>query len=188
MTEEYQVTKQDEKTGTVTSYRYAPPTTMPSDKADLLDKIKPDLIVEIVMHKLQGEELVKGKWTKIPQLQDRSLTYRGAWDIGNILLGVSSQNVSLSKLNDDEIRMRTLSVCKTVQLMCLKNWKEYGIKGTDQLRFIHEIVMSIAFITMKQPEGEGIRNLIKGVRTENATYSGDLADKKGVLGGLFRRK
>ena len=185
--EEYQVTKQNDKDGTVSSYRYAPPTANPSDKADLLDKIKPDLIVNIIMHKLQGEEMINGKWIKNPLLKDRAISFNGAWDIANIMLGVSSQNVSLSKLNDKEIRARTLEIVETVQEMCLKNWKEYNLMGTDQLKFIHQIVMSNTFITLKQPEGEGIRNLIKGVRSETANYTDNLASGKGVMGGIFRR-
>lgn len=186
MAEEYTVTKQDQKTGTVSSYRYVPPTNVPSDKADLLDKIKPDLIVNTIMHRLQGEELRNGKWVKIEALQDRAISFVGAWDIANVMLPVSSQNTSLSKLNDKEIRARALAIARAVQKMCLKNWKEYNINGTDQLAFIHEIVFSNSFITLKQPEGEGIRNLIKGVRTENASYSDNVANKKGIVGGIFR--
>lgn len=187
MAEEYQVTRQDAKTGTVSSYRYAPPSTMPSDKADLLDKIKPDLIVTIIMHRLMGEEFINGKWIKNELLKERAISFTGAWDISNVMLGVSSQNVSLSKLNDKEIRARALEIAITVQEMCLKNWKEYNINGTDQLKFIHQIVFSNSFITLKQPEGEGIRNLIKGVKSETVSYTDNLAKGQGVLGGIFRR-
>jgi len=146
-------------------YSY-PPTVPRSDKADIIDKIRPDLIVEIIRHKLMGEELINGRWESIPDLQDRAISKKGAWDISNLMLSASSQNVSLSKLTDNEIRNRTLSIVKTAQYMCLKNWKEYGIKGTDQLRYIHEIVMSNTFITLKQPEGEGIRKLLMGTTQE----------------------
>lgn len=157
------------------------------DKADLLDKINPDLIVETIMHRLMGEELINGKWEKIPELQSRAISFKCAWDIANIMLPNSSQNVSLSKINDNEIRNRTLEVVKTVQKMLLKNWQEYHIHGTDQMWFIHQIVMSNTFITLKQPEGEGIRNLVKGVRTEQMSYTDQIAEKKGFLGGIFRR-
>jgi len=136
------------------------------DKADLLDKIRPDLIVEVLRHRLMGEELVNSKWNRVPELQTRAITAVGAWDMANLMLGASSQNVALSKLSNEEIRTRALSIARTAQHMCLKNWKEYGIKGTDQLGFIHEIVFSNTFITLKQPEGGGIRNLIKGTTQE----------------------
>lgn len=166
---------------------YAPPMAMPNnDKADLLEKIKPDLIVEVIRQRLMGKELVNGQWVSIPELQDRALTLKGAWDISNLMLGVSSQNVSLSKLKDDEIRARTLNIVKTAQYMCLKNWKEYGIKGADQLYFVHQIVMSNTFITLKQPEGEGIRKMIMGTMTESRVHSESRDDSGNIL-NLFRR-
>jgi hypothetical protein len=136
---------------------------MPSEKADLLDKIQPTKIIDILFHRLMGETDIDGEWIKDPQLSSRALTKKGAWDIITIMIPVSSQNVSLSKLKDHEIRARALSIAKTTQEMCLRNWREYGIKGADQLRFIHEIVFSNTFITLKQPEGEGIRNMIKNI-------------------------
>lgn len=147
----------------------APPIQMPSEKADLLDKIQPNLIIEAIYHRLMGEIELNGNWVKVADLQSRALTKKGAWDIATLMMPVSSQNVSLSKLKDNEIRMRALSIAKTAQEMCLRNWKEYGIKGSDQLRFVHEIVFSNTFITLKQPEGEGIRNLLKNTMTAELT-------------------
>lgn len=154
-------------------YSYPPSSFSQDHRADLLDKIKPDLIVETMRHKLMGEELINGKWIKMPNLQDRALTSLGAWDVSNIMLGVSSQNVSLSKLKDNEIKARTLEIVKTVQHMLLKNWKEYGITGTDQLEFVHQIVMSNTFITLKQPENGGIRDLIKNTTHEDRKLGGE---------------
>lgn len=146
----------------------APPMSVQSsDKADLLDKINPDAIVEVIRQRLLGRELINGVWVDQPQLKERALTPLGAWDIANLMLSVSSQNVAISKLNDKEIRERTLNVAKTAQYMCLKNWKSYGIKGKDQLYFVHQIVFSNTFITLKQPEGEGIRKLLGTTVNEN---------------------
>jgi len=147
--------------------QYPPLIQYPQSKADLLDKIKPDLIVEVVRHRLMGEDFVNGEWVIQKQLQDHALTPTGAWDIANLMLSVSSQNVSLSKLNDSEIKERTGNIVRTAQAMCMKNWKKYGIKGIDQLDFVHQIVMSNTFITLKQPEGAGIRKMIMGTTSEN---------------------
>jgi hypothetical protein len=140
---------------------YAPPLSLPSERADLLDKIKPNLIIDIIFHRLMGENEINGRWIKDHDLDSRSLTKIGAWDIATLMTPVSSQNVSLSKLKDSEIRARALSIARTCQEMCLRNWKEYGISSPDQLRFVHEIVFSNTFITLKQPEGEGIRKLLR---------------------------
>lgn len=148
-----------------------PPTNIKGEKADLLDKIKPDLIVETLRHKLMGEVYINGVWKKLDSLKNRAVTEIGAWDLSNLMLGASSQNVSLSKLTNEEIRFRALSIAKTAQSMCLKNWKEYGIKGVDQLYFINEIVFTNTFITLKQPEGGGIRRLISDTTSESRNVS-----------------
>ena len=165
---------------------YPPTSSGRSDKADLLDKIRPDVIVETIRHKLMGEELIGGKWISLPELKDRSLTKLGAWDIANLMLGVSSQNVALSKLNDHEIRERTLSLIKATQHMLLTNWTKYGIKGVDQLEFVHQIVISNTFITLKQPEHGGIRDLIKNTTNENRNVTMD--ENKGRWANLLKRR
>lgn len=165
---------------------YPPTMGARSDKADLLDKIKPDKIVEEIRHKLMGEHFIGNKWIPIPELQPRALTKVGAWDISNLMLTVSSQNVALSKLNDHEIRERTLSLVKSVQHMLLTNWKEYGIKGVDQLEFVHQIVMSNTFITLKQPENGGIRDLIKNTTNENRNVTMD--ERGGRFSNILKRR
>jgi len=155
------------------------------DKADLLEKIKPDLIVDVIRHKLLGEELIEGKWEKIPAFQDRALSEKGAWEIANLMLPVSSQNVSISKLSNDEIRERTFAIAREAQLLCIKNWAEYGITGADQLGLVHQIVFSNTFITLKQPEGEGIRKMLMGtIQEQNLNQQAE--PKKGW--SLFGRK
>lgn len=163
---------------------YPPVQANKSDKGDILDKIKPDFIVETIRHKLMGEELINGKWTKIDVLQERAISPIGAWDISNLMLGASSQNVALSKLTNDEIRVRSLSIAKTAQNMCLKNWKEYGIKGTDQLEFVHQIIFTNTFITLKQPQDGGIRDLIKGTTSEQRSVVSQEDNRR----GFFRRR
>jgi len=160
-------------------YNYAPTARPPSDKADLLDKIKPDLIVEVIRNKLMGKELINGKWIDNKALKSRALTETGAWDIANLMLGASSQNVSLSKLTDPEIRARTLEIVRTTQRMLLKNWNEYGITGTDQLEFVHQIVFTNTFITLKQPQNGGIRDLIKGTTADTTVRNISDKEKRG---------
>lgn len=154
-----------------TSSFYPPMGSIRGEKADLLDKIKPDAIVEVIRHKLIGEEFINGKWVKIEALKHRAISEVGAWDIANLMLGVSSQNVALSNLNDNEIRARTLEIVKTAQKLMLKNWKEYAITGTDQIEYVHQIVMSNTFITLKQPEKAGIRDLIKNTTQESIMHN-----------------
>jgi len=149
-----------------------------SEKADLLDKINPDEIVEIIRNKLMGKDLINGKWMSIPALQNRALTLLGAWDLSNLMLSVSSRNVSISKLKDIEIKKRILNICKQAQFMCLKNWKEYGISGVDQLGFVHEIIFSNTLVTLKQSMNEGVRKMLMGTIREQRSYVGESNERK----------
>ena len=103
------------------------------------------------------------------------------------MLPASSQNVAMTKLNANQIKCRLLNIAKTAQRMCLRNWKEYGIKGTDQLRFVHEIVFSNTFITLKQPEGEGIRRMLKDTMTAEIADPYGQQEQKGGIMNLFRK-
>ena len=173
---------------TTSQYSYPPITQNRQDKADILDKIRPDLIVEVIRHKLMGEDLINGRWVINDRLKSRALTATGAQDITNLMLAVSSQNVSLSKLDDDTIRKRALAIAVTAQRMCLDFWREYGITSTSQLDFVHQIVFSNTLVTLKQPEGEGIRKLIQGTTTEQRSIieQGDIR-RKGLFGLGGRR-
>jgi hypothetical protein len=143
------------------------PQTPKSDRPDLLDKIKPELIVEIIRRKLMGEENIGGEWKKVSYLQNRALTNIGSWELSNLMLGVSSINISISKLNDKEVKMRAYNIAKTAQRMCLANWKEYGIRNQSQLWFVHEIIFSNTLAVLKQADEASIQELLKGTITEN---------------------
>ena len=130
----------------------------------------------------------KKKWINNPEFKDFSLTKIGAEQIANLMLGVSSQNVSLSNLKDREIKERCLSIAKTAQYMALENWVEYGIKRKSQFYFINEIVFSNSLVVLKQPEGEGIRRLIAGTIQESRVYSSNEEKEGKRLLGLFRRR
>ena len=167
----------------------APPQPyMRSEKADFLDKIDPTKIVEIVRHRLMGERLDEsGCWVIDNALVSRSLTAVGASDLCNLTLPAASQNVSITRLKDHEIKSRALSISETAQRMCLKNWKEYGITGTDQLYFVHEMIFTTVFVTLKQSEGGWIGNLIKGTMQEHRTVNDGARQESRRKFGFFRR-
>lgn len=163
---------------------YYPPASFAStDKADLLDRIRPDEIVDIMRQRLLGKEIKEGKWQLSPEAgQKRKLTESGAWEISNLMLPASSQNVSISNLRDSEISKRTLSLIRTALIMSLRNWKDYGIVSADQIYFIKELVHTNSFVTLKQPESEGIRKLLKGSVSEVRSVSDGQPAKRGFLG------
>jgi len=159
---------------------------MQSEKADLLDRIRPDAIIEVIQNKFMGKEFRNGDWVVNPALKEQALTEQGATQLANLMLSVSSQNVSISKLKDDEIRKRTRGIVMTALDMAVCNWLEFGIRSPDQIRFIHQVVMSNTLITLKQSENEGIRRMIMGTIAEQ-NLNQTATNGGGVLGNLFRR-
>jgi hypothetical protein len=143
------------------------PQAARSDRADLLDKIKPEQLVETIRQRLLGKEYINGEWREVAALKDRKLTEIGAWEISNLMLGVSSINISISSFNDQEIKKRLLGIAKTTQKTLVANYKEFGIKTTSQLWFIHEIVFSNTLGVLKQADNASIQDLLKNTVQEN---------------------
>lgn len=165
---------------------YYQPTIMPSEKSDLFDKINPQDIVEILKYRLMGYEYDKNNCRWVKQSWAKGLNEMGATEITTLMLSVSNKNVALSNLDDATVRARTKNIHKAAMILCIRNWKEYGITGADQIYLISQIVLSNTFITLKQPENAGIRELLKGTTQENRMIT-ESPERKGVLGSIFRR-
>jgi hypothetical protein len=145
------------------------PIVMANERADLFDKLQPSKVVEEIRRRLLGQEFVNGKWITHPYMNMRAISEVGAWEISLLMLPASSQNVSITKLNANQIKARLLNISRTAQKMCLRNWKEYNIKGIDQLWFVHEIIFTNSLASLNQPEGEGIRKLLGTVGSVDFT-------------------
>ena len=160
-----------------------------SDKADLLDKIRPDEVVKTVKQMLMGKEFndEEGKWVYNEALKDLALTEKGASAIANLMFTASTRNVAISNLKDDEIKKRLLSIIRTAMKMCLDNFSTYGIKEESQLFFIREVVHTNTLVAMKQSENEGIRRMLNSTISESRNVSTYGEEKKGGVLGLFRR-
>jgi hypothetical protein len=124
-------------------------------------------MVEIIRHRLLGEEYINNKWTIVEALRDRKLSDEGAWEIANLMLGVSSINISLSKLTDREIKERAYRIAKSAQIMLINNWKRYGIKNVGQFYYVHEIIFSNTLAVLKQADEASIQELLKVIVYEN---------------------
>lgn len=160
------------------------PIPQRSDRADLIDKIKPEQMVEIIRHRLMGEEYLNNKWVAVPALKNRKLTEVGGWEIANLMLGVSSVNISISKMKDFEIKRRALNIAKTAQKMLLANWLEYGLKNTAQQNYVHEIIFSNTLAVLKQADEASIQELLKATVTENRNIQTE--KKEGTVSRLKR--
>lgn len=171
---------------TPSSPSFPPVANVNQQKADLLDKIRPEDVVAEMKLDLMGMELVNGKATEVKELKELALTKLGAWQICNLLKAPSNKNTSISKLDDHEIRARVLSLCRTAQKMMLDHWKEFGIKNSSQLWYVHEILFTVAFIILKQCEGAGVRKMIIGTTSETRNVT---SQEKPVRNwGIFSRR
>jgi hypothetical protein len=171
-------------------YSQSVPQLSKGDRADLIDKLKPDLIIEVIRHRLMGELLQDNVWIKVPELQDRSLSEKGAWDLSNLMLGTANLNVSMSMLDDYEIKNRLKSICRTAQYLCVANWQKYRVINKSQLYFVNDILFTNGLVVLKHAQDAGFQMLLKGTVTENRMVSEPLSKpgllsrlKRGILGG-----
>jgi hypothetical protein len=160
------------------------------DKSDLLDKIRPEEIIEQIKQRLMGKEWDPNeeRWVTNPALRDIALTDIGASSITNLMFPASTRSVSISNLKDEEIKKRLLSLIRTAMKMCLDNWESYGIKHTSQIYFVKEIVYTNTLVVLKQPENEGIRRLLNSVISENRSVSTYGEERSGGILNLFKRR
>lgn len=147
------------------------PTPSKVDRADFVDKIKPEQVVEIIRHKLLGEEEISGKWVKIPSLQENALSERGAWEIANLMLGVGSINVSISKLNSFQINNRLRGLMREVMVKMLSNWREYHLVDVGQFYYVKSLVFSNALVVLSQAGEGSIQELFKTTISETRNIS-----------------
>jgi hypothetical protein len=161
-----------------------------NDKADILDKIRPEDTIEEIKQRLMGKEYdtIKEEWIYNPALKDVSLTIVGACAITNLIFPASTRTVSVSNLNDEEIKRRLLNLVKTAMKMCLDNWESYGIKSVSQLYFVKEVVYTNTLVALKQPENEGIRRMLNSTIQENRSVNTYGEEKRGGILGMFRKK
>lgn len=141
------------------------------DRADFVDKIKPEQIVEIIRHKLLGEEFDGNRWVKIKALQKTALSERGAWEISNLMLGAGSINVSISRLKDSQINMRLRGLMREVMIKMLSSWREYNIIDVGQFYYVKSILFSNALAVLSQAGGGSIQELFKTTIQENRNIS-----------------
>jgi hypothetical protein len=147
------------------------PQPQRNDRADLIDKIRPDLIVETIRQRLLGKEWINNEWKQIEALKDFALTERGSWEISNLMLGVSSINTSISRLSEEVIKARLKRIAKDAQLLIVANWREYGIRNTSQMYYVHNLVFTNALTVLFQAGDGSIQELIKGTVQENRNIS-----------------
>jgi len=149
------------------------PQPQRNDRADLIDKIKPDAIVEVIRQRLLGKEWTGSEWKPVLALKEFALTERGAWEISNLMLGVSSINTSVSRLKEEVIKARLKRIAKDTQFLLIAHWREYGIKNTAQFYYVHNLVFTNALTVLFQAGDGSIQELLKGTVNENRNINTD---------------
>jgi hypothetical protein len=167
-----------------------PYNMMGREKADLMEKIKPEHTIEAIRYKLMGyEQNPESKvWTKVPYLQAFAISERGAWELTNLIFSVSNQNISISNLNEEQIKASALDIMNASIVMMLDYWYEYRINSTSQIRYLSTIIFRTAYITLHQPLNKGIQQLIMGTQTETRSVIDTPMQKRGFLSAVFGNK
>lgn len=141
------------------------------DRADFIDKIKPEQIVEILRHKLLGEQWSGTKWEKIKSLEKYSLSERGAWEISNLMLAAGSINMSISKLTKEQVANRLRNLIKEALILMLVNWRVYNIVDIGTFYYVKSILMSNGLAVLSQAGEGSIQDLLKTTVTESRNVS-----------------
>lgn len=151
------------------------PIPQRNDRADLIERIKPDAIVEFIRQRLLGKEWDESskKWIVNPALKDNALTEAGAAQVANLMLGTSSINTTISRYKEDVIQARLRGITNELMVMLVGNWNKFGIKNTAQFYFVYSIVFSNALAVLSQAGGGSIQELLKGTVTENRNINMD---------------
>jgi hypothetical protein len=149
------------------------PVPQRSDRADLVDKIKPDPVVELCRHMLLGEEWTGNKWEKVRALQDNSLTELGAWKIASELQGIANVSTMTSKYKEQMIKGRLRRIAFNVQIQLVGNWREYGVKNISQFYSVHNLIFSICMAVLFQAGDGSIQDLLGKIKSENTNISSD---------------
>lgn len=150
------------------------PVPSAKDRADFVDKIKPEQIVEVIRHKLLGEEWNGAKWEKIASLQNDALSEKGAWEIANLMLTAGSINVSISKLKDEQIKGRLLGLIDEAMVKMLANWRSYNISDVSQFYYVKSILFTNGLAVLSQAGGGSIQELFKTTVYENRNVSSEV--------------
>ena len=147
------------------------PIVLPSERADVLDKIQPSKAVDEIQMRCLGMKKVRGAWVKQPFMNKRALSEVGAWELSTLMFSASSQNTAMTKLNPNQIKARLCNLSKKGLLMCLRNWKEYNIDGVDKFHFVNEIIFTNTLASLNQPEGEGMRKFVGNISSGDVGYA-----------------
>jgi len=161
-----------------------------TEKADIIDKIRPEDVVEKLKHELMGEEFVEGRWVPDPDLQAFSLSKRGAKAVAKWMLPVSSKNVAFSNLTEREIKFRVLSIANGAVDECIDNWMDYGVKSPTTLDYVWNAVFSNSLVALKQCQDNGMRRMMMSIITELSMQSNMPGDSKagGFWNTLFKAR
>ena len=138
------------------------------NRADIIDKIRPDTFCEKVFHLLMGEEKINGRWVIVNK--EKALTQEGARSIAMMMESSSSQNIVMSNLDDKDIRKMVMRNVRDVMIVCLDNAYAYGINSPDQIYFIKNIIVNNTLATAKQAEFGSMRNGLLRTQLEMRSY------------------
>ena len=161
----------------------AVPIPQKNDRADLIDKIKPETSLEAVKYMLMGYRYIasSNRWEQNPALQELALTETGAEYISGLMYGVSTINTTISRYDKSEIRARLRNTIKDMLTMIHSKWKEYGIDTVGKVAYVHNLVFSNTMAVLNQAGDGSIQELLKGTTFEQRMVTSERKQEGGKL-------
>jgi hypothetical protein len=98
------------------------PIPQRNDRAELIDKINPEAVIQVTRHMLLGEEWNGSTWIKVKALENDSLTELGAWKIAAQLQGIANISTSISKYKEELIKSRLKRIAQNTQIQLVGNF------------------------------------------------------------------
>lgn len=150
------------------------PQQQRSDRADFIDKIKPEIVAENLRQKLLGKHFINGEWKELESLKEWKLTEVGAESISNLLLGVSTISTTISIYKEHMIRNRLRNLAKAYAIISVTNREAYGFRNHSHILLIYQIFFSSALAVLQQAENGSIQELLKGTVHEQRNVNQDI--------------
>lgn len=133
-------------------------------QAVLVEQTNPKKIVEMVMLRLRGKELMPNGTEVI--ISEPKMNKKGIEKVSFILSSHINQNIILSHLEPEQIAQIMNSLSEDLVDNLALNWREYDIKDMTDLDDINNSILINIFATLKRAEGQNEKNWLGKISIE----------------------
>lgn len=123
-----------------------------TERAEFVDKTRPEPLIEEIRHKLLMEyyDRDSGKWLKMPNFQEQAWSEFGAWQIATKLNHIANINITAGNISEEMMLNRIYGFVEEVLYDIGVNFIEYGYKNDGQIYDVKSLTISVALGTLSQ--------------------------------------